>query len=203
MQILTLLIESSRQYFGSGKFHPYACINERSAKNKIFEVLGVVKEEKFEARPCNEGCDEYSLVISDTRDENNDCYCIGDKSRRNISLFIHPSDIMRPLRRIYTGWNCDDGMGLHCRIDADFNWCTLLDDSLSHYDFHNKFGHPEVYYKNFYPKCLDHKSFHPGTLHKNQTVDGISRCHGICHDDQYFALKVRTQSLFILFYSRT
>ena len=193
-----MIVHLSSQYHGNGKFHPYACINERSAKNKIFEVLAV-REEKFRAtiaikssNKCSSECDEFAFILSSTADQNN-CYCIGDPTKRNTSLVIHPSDII-PQKVEFNSWLCYGGMLLQCRIEEEFNWCSLLDQGLSHYDFLNVYRHPDLFYKNWYPKCLTHDSFQHGTLHKNKTVDGPfahHECQSLCHSEQYFILQVR------------
>ena len=113
---------------------------------------------------------------------------------------INPSDIVAH-KVGFGSWECKGGMVLHCRIDPDFNWCTLLDQGLTQYDFLNVYNHPEMFYKYSYPKCLDHQSFKHGSIHRNKTIVGNGtyahhQCQANCRNDQYFLLQVRIPRIY-------
>ena len=140
-----------------GPFQHYACISDRSAKNKIYEILTLSESLEIHngsVQNCHKFCHNSSIALYNSSATIDNCFCHGHADRRNITIQIHPSDIISR----DNDTNTCNGVSVYCKLlNSTLNWCSVLDETLNKAHYQNTIDdtNADILYRNYYPKCVD------------------------------------------------
>ena len=153
---LFLFLKAWASYVLCGPFQHYACISDRSAKNKIYEILTLNESLEIyngSLQQCHNFCYISSIALYNSSATIDSCFCHGHDDRRNISIEIHPSDIISR-----DPPDTCNGVSVYCKLlNSTLNWCSVLDETLNKAHYQNTVddSSSDSLYRNYYPKCVN------------------------------------------------
>ena len=202
---LSLFFQALDSFVICGPFQHYACISDRSAKNKIYEILTLSESlviHNGSLENCQDFCYNSSIALYNSSATIDNCFCHGHSDRRNITLQIHPSDIISSRDSPKT---CN-GVSVYCKLlNSTLNWCSVLDETLNKAHYQNTVDdtNADILYRNYYPKCVDRSKLNNGSIkYTGNSNLTIGMCKARCTQkfgSNYFMPHVR-MILYEIFY---
>ena len=139
---------------------------------------------------CHDSCYDSAIVLYNSSAIVDNCFCHGHEDRRNISIHIHPSDIVSR----DSPETCK-GFSVYCKLlTNNSNWCSVLDEELNKAAYQNTPDdlNSDILFRNYFPKCVNKTYLNVNSItdtHKSNLTIGM--CKARCKGKNYFIPNVR------------